>query len=107
MKQTFDQVTQIKREPKAAFFIGGERDGGLVGMNEHPAYLDFELRVPSPIVVPGKKVPALTKERYFLHPKQVVIKGNPVAIYIIQGWDDESVLEYLMTVMIQVVAEDN
>ena len=94
----------IKKEPKAAFFVGGESDGLLVGMNQHPAYIDRD-REPSPIVVPGKKIPAMTKERYFLYPQEILVDQTPCSIYIVQGWDITDVAEYLLMLYIKLLSE--
>ena len=100
-------VPLIKKELKAAYFVGGDHDGELEGLSQHPQYIDKDIE-PSMIVLPGSAVPALTKERYFLYPEEILIHGDPVAIYIIQGWGDREIVQYLLSIIIQVlVAPDD
>lgn len=100
-----EEKAVIKKEPKYALFLGGESDGTLVHMNQHPRFLDVP-RTPSPLVVPGKNIPALTKERYFLFPSEIMVDHNAYAIYVIQDWSTQEVLEYLLYTFIKMLQPD-
>lgn len=90
---------------KKAFFVGGDADGALQELAEHPGYIDIDKDV-GILTAKGENDPTLTKQRYFLYPSEILVEGEHHALYIIQGWDITDVAEYLLMLYIKVIGED-
>ena len=87
---------------KKAFFVGGDADGALQELEEHPKFIDIDKTV-GILTAKGEQDPTMTKQRYFLAPNEILVEGEPHALYIIQGWNMTDVAEYLLMLFITVI----
>jgi hypothetical protein len=91
---------------KRALFIGGGSDGQLSHIDNHTKYIDVAVPSELQVAVAGSLAdtePVTRLERYFLYPEQIVVDGEPISIYIIQGWDMNDVAEYLVMLYIKIL----